>query len=353
MSIPSYAVNSLMDKEKLRGEENWYAFEENIVRFCRGINATWVTSDKTTKVADADVALDNAIGFVLATRLERDVEAVVKDKYGGWEMYATLKAKYTKSTMARRVAARKAFYQCSHDFPTQSLEQFITTVQDKARVLTDMGISVADTEILDVILMNIHPAFFTVRTTLLSQSTEPTLTSAIGTLTSSPALNYDFVKTEEEDTSRLLAANAARSGRPQRKDAEPRSGGRTLDLSASWMDDKGYRWCDVNSSDCHRCGHPGHIAAFCMFSMPEAIKQRIMDKVHLNANMAQSVAEMDAEVEQAYQVHQAYGTYVIPHRQSSPPRHRSPSPYCAPSPVSSSASSRGAGHAHGVSPLFS
>ncbi|TRM68635.1 hypothetical protein BD626DRAFT_565463 [Schizophyllum amplum] len=149
--------------------------------------------------------------------------------------------------MARRVAARKAFYQCSHDFPTQSLEQFITTVQDKARVLTDMGISVADTEILDVILMNIHPAFFTIRTTLLSQSTEPTLTSAIGTLTLSPALNYDFVKTEEEDTSRLLAANAARSGRPQRKDAEPRSGGRTLDLSASWMDDKGYRWCDVNS----------------------------------------------------------------------------------------------------------
>ncbi|TRM59966.1 hypothetical protein BD626DRAFT_632769 [Schizophyllum amplum] len=325
MSIPSYAVNSLMDKEKLRGEENWYAFEENIVRFCRGINATWVTSDKTTKVADADVALDNAIGFVLATRLERDVEAVVKDKYGGWEMYATLKAKYTKSTMARRVAARKAFYQCSHDFPTQSLEQFITTVRDKARVLTDMGISVADTEILDVILMNIHPAFFT-------RHRHPHLV---------PALNYDFVKTEEEDTSRLLAANAARSGRPQRKDAEPRSGGRTLDLSASWMDDKGYRWCDVNSSDCHRCGHPGHIAAFCMFSMPEAIKQRIMDK------------EMDAEVEQAYQVHQAYGTYVIPHRQSSPPRHRSPSPYRAPSPVSSSASSRGAGHAHGVSPLFS
>ena len=45
----------------------------------------------------------------------------------------------------------------------------------------------------------------------------------------------------------------------------------------SLEDDKGFRWCDpTNEGHCHRCGRPGHIAAFCMYSMPRDIREWIL-----------------------------------------------------------------------------
>ncbi|KAI3998402.1 hypothetical protein K525DRAFT_275221 [Schizophyllum commune Loenen D] len=107
---------------------------------------------------------------------------------------------------------RRAFYQCSHDSPTQSLEQFIIKVKAKAQVLRDMGIAIEESEVLDVILMNIHQAFITPTTILLPQTTEPKLSDAIATLTASPAINVDIIK--EDTYSSLVSANTALSGRP-------------------------------------------------------------------------------------------------------------------------------------------
>ncbi|KAI5887753.1 uncharacterized protein SCHCODRAFT_02589293 [Schizophyllum commune H4-8] len=230
--------------------------------------------------------LNNAIGYVLSGMLEKDVKDGVPGKRGGQELYKALKAKYTASTRARRVAARKTFYQCSHDFPTQSLEQFIVEVRAKAQVLKDMGITISDTEILDVILMNIHHAFIST-TTILAQTTESKLNDAISTLTSSPALNVDVIKKEEYSPSPLLAANAARGSRvPRHPD------GRQANLTGGWVDDKGYRWCNVNGDDCHR-----------------------------------SLAVMEAEGEHQHLAQSAFGVYTIPAR-----RLPSPAASCSPSP---------------------
>ncbi|KAL1739616.1 hypothetical protein HDZ31DRAFT_68756 [Schizophyllum fasciatum] len=299
-SLPSYAVAILQQTEKLRGKANWHSFAEAFIDFCTGVGADHIVADSA--LDPSKTALDNAIGYVLSGMLEKDVKDGVPGKRGGQELYKALKAKYTASSRARRVAARKAFYQCSHDFPTQSLEQFIVEVRAKAQVLKDMGIAISDTEILDVILMNLN--------------------DAISTLTSSPALDVDVVKKEEYSPSPLLPANAARGSRvPRHPD------GCQADLTGGWVDNKGYRWCNVNGDDCHRCGRAGHIATFCMYNMPEAIRQKISDRAHLNANMVSSLAVMEAEGEHQHLAQSAYGVYTIPARRSpSPAASRSPSP---------------------------
>ncbi|KAL1658056.1 hypothetical protein GGF50DRAFT_121224 [Schizophyllum commune] len=122
--------------------------------------------------------------------------------------------------------------------------------------------------------MNIHQAFITPTTILLPQTTEPKLSDAIATLTASPAINVDIIK---EDTYSSLVR---------------------------WVDDNGYRWCNVNGDDCHRCGRAGHIAAFCMYNMPEAIWQKMTARISTRTCV-----------------------YTIPARRSpSPPASRSPSP---------------------------
>ncbi|KAL1684763.1 hypothetical protein GGG16DRAFT_119490 [Schizophyllum commune] len=157
-----------------------------------------------------------------------------------------------------------------------------------------------------------------------------------------PVSGAAFNVKQEEFTPLLLAVNAARAGRSC-QEQESLSDGRQNDPTTFWMDDKGYRWCNVNSRDCHRCGCSGHIAAFCMFAMPEAIKQKIMDKVHFNANMAASLAELDAEAEQGYQMEQAYGMYIVPARWSSPSPPPSPRP-ASPAPSSSATAPIHQGH---------
>jgi hypothetical protein len=43
------------------------------------------------------------------------------------------------------------------------------------------------------------------------------------------------------------------------------------------VDNKGYRWCNpVNNQGCHRCGRTGHIAARCMYEMPQHVKDWLM-----------------------------------------------------------------------------
>jgi hypothetical protein len=41
----------------------------------------------------------------------------------------------------------------------------------------------------------------------------------------------------------------------------------------SQVNDKGLHWCDTDYDGvCHYCGCSGHIAAHCMYNMPQSIK---------------------------------------------------------------------------------
>lgn len=309
----------------LAGESDWHSFKEQMSRFFRAAQADYVTSDPAAAVPDPKKPLDAELEWLLYTKLSPDAAALVKDCTGAKAIWKVLKEKYEKPTPWKRMHARKAFQQCRHD-PSHPIETHIANVKAQKAILTGLGVTVSDDEVMDVILINLDDSFDQIRINILSQ-TALTLDTAINMLTSNSGAAFSV---KQEEFIPLLAGNAARVGRG-RQEQEGLSDGRQNDPSTFWLDDKGYRWCNVNSRDCHRCGRSGHIAAFCMFAMPEAIRQKISDKVHLNANMVASLAELDAEVEQDYQVDQAYGAYVVPARRSSPsppssPRLASPAP---------------------------
>lgn len=339
MSVISPAlIRGLDNVPKLMGEADWHAFKEELARFFRAIQAGYVTSDSAAAVPEAKKALDAELEWLLFSKLGPDPKALVKEAEGGKALWKVLKEKYEKATPWKRMHARKAFQQCRHD-PSHPIETHIANVKAQKAILTGLGVTVSDDEVMDVILINLDDSFDQIRINILSQ-TSLTLEVAISMLTSNSGAAFN-VK-QEEFTPSLLAVNAARAGRG-RQEQESLSDGRQNDPTTFWMDDKGYRWCNVNSRDCHRCGRSGHIAAFCMFAMPEAIKQKIMDKVHFNANMAASMAELDAEAEQGYQMEQAYGTYIVPARRSSPSPPPSPRP-ASPAPSSSATAPVHQGH---------
>jgi hypothetical protein len=46
---------------------------------------------------------------------------------------------------------------------------------------------------------------------------------------------------------------------------------------SSRCDDKGYDWCNTTRKGvCHYCGQHGHIAACCMYPMPQQVKDWII-----------------------------------------------------------------------------
>jgi len=121
--------------------------------------------------------------------------------------------------------------------------------------LESLNCSVSDTKLTeDVLLMHLHSSYDPVHITILVQKNEPSLEDIKSILTSSSASD---IKTEAMED--VLATCVDRS-----KKADP-------------IDDKGFRWSDINRDGvCHWCGHPGHIAARCMYSMPQSVKEWIM-----------------------------------------------------------------------------
>ena len=111
--------------------------------------------------------------------------------------------------------------------------------------------------------MNLDDSFSGVRTSLLTQPTEPSFNTICSILGSSMHIVHPPTKPEE-------FAMAAKSGQRCGGRKEMRSPG-CGDSSDNWRDhsagggikdEKGYCWCDTtNDHHCHCCGHAGHNAA--------------------------------------------------------------------------------------------
>ncbi len=47
--------------------------------------------------------------------------------------------------------------------------------------------------------------------------------------------------------------------------------------SPSHIDSKGFHWCDpTHDNHCHRCGRQNHIAAHCIYDMPQQVKDWVL-----------------------------------------------------------------------------
>ncbi|KAH6914143.1 hypothetical protein BKA70DRAFT_1217766 [Coprinopsis sp. MPI-PUGE-AT-0042] len=106
---------------------------------------------------------------------------------------------------------------------------------------------------------------------------EPSSATVIANLTGS-ATATEVVSIKTEESGPVLASRAVHGGRMGRfgsSTGDVRSGSRSGPKGR--IDVKGFTWCDVTLPNaCHRCGHPSHIAARCMYTMPEHVKEWII-----------------------------------------------------------------------------
>ena len=197
--------------------------------------------------------LDQQMLAYLYMAISDDFQYLVEDEATASAGWKKLVEYFQRSTLGARMVARKEFYEITHD-PSRPLSQYIHSVMAAKKKLEALNCSVSDTELKDVLLMRLHSSYDPVRITILAQKTEPSLEDIKSILISSSTSD---IKTEAMED--VLATRIDRS-----KKVGP-------------IDDKGFRWADVDRDGvCHRCGRPGHIAARCIYHMPQSVKDWIM-----------------------------------------------------------------------------
>jgi hypothetical protein len=220
-----------------------------------GIVSGSVPSEKAQK--DKWDKLDVLMLPHLYMAIEEDFQYLVEDEDTSSAGWAKLKEHFQRSTLGARMVARKEFYDITHD-PNHPISQYIQSVLAAKSKLVLLGCTITDTEVIDILLMQLDPSYHSVHITILSQTSEPKLEDIKAILTASSASHDVIIKSEPVDEL-LTAARADHSKK------------------VSQVDDKGLHWCDTDRDRvCHCCGHSGHIAARCMYNIPQSIKDWIL-----------------------------------------------------------------------------
>ena len=121
-----------------------------------------------------------------------------------------------------------------------------------------LGCTITNTKVINIFLIWLDPSYHPVCITILSQKSEPKLENVKAILTASFASHNVIIKSKPIEE--LLAAAWV--------DCLKR---------VSQVDDKGLHWCNIDRDGvCYCCGCFGHIAAWCMYSMPQSIKDWII-----------------------------------------------------------------------------
>jgi gag-polypeptide of LTR copia-type len=279
-SIPSSILEQVV---KLNGD-NWHTWQSQIMMAFQSNESDEIVAgtekeppaNKADKLKDWKRKNKRAVTYMWS-RIEPEWQHLVLGETHGSIAFVKLKKQFKASNFSRRVALRKAFYGVTHN-TSQPIEIYIRSVVNAKSQLEAIGIKVDDDALKDVVLMNLDESFSGIRTSLLTQLTEPSFDTICSVLSSSTHMVHSDIPTKLEDYA--MAAKFKRSG--GRKDR--RSPGRG-DSSGNWRDhseggikdEKGYRWCDTtNDHHCHCCGHTGHNAAHCTAEMPPEIKAWVL-----------------------------------------------------------------------------
>ena len=283
--MATLSLAALISKVDPLTDKNWYKWKNQIMMIFRMdgsaalIAGTERRPNDQTEAAKWDRRDSTALGLIWAST-HADFLFLVEEETSGSACFAKLKSKFESTSFARRVELRKHFYSVEHD-PSKPIDIYIQQILDAKGQLVAIGHKIEDVEVKDVILMNLHSSYETVKLSLLTQPTEPSLDVIRSILnSSSPIIDAPFaVKSESTDTA--LATKFKRSGSNKRvgHGHVSRSSDHGHGTSVGGIEDnKGYRWGDVTSDNCHRCGREGHIAALCVADMPPDIKSRILSE---------------------------------------------------------------------------
>lgn len=275
MSIPSSAGLILAKVPELDGS-NWFTWEKKIKMYFLACGAPGIHSGTPPTESSAKATFDILDALLLPylfTVVAEKHQYLVLEEDTASAAFKRLKGHFEKSTVGHRMQARREFYDVAHD-PDQPIAQYVQAVKAASAKLTAFGGKVEDAELVDVLLMNLHESFHSIRASILMAKAEPTSEDVINSLTGSASAS-ELITIKVEDTSSGFAGRVSqgfnRTGRrPERSDSSHNS-------SSGHIDKNGFSWCDPTNSDgCHRCGRPGHIAATCMYDMPQHVKDWIM-----------------------------------------------------------------------------
>lgn len=306
MSLNS-STTSILSAVPTLSANNWYEFAKGMKMFFLGTGIDGITSSSpptdSTELAKW-TKLDRQIIAYIYAKVDPDYHYLIQDLESGAEAWKALKGHFEKSTMGHRMQARQQFYAISHD-TSKPIDFYIQAIMAASRKLTAVGIKVEDTEIKDVLLMNLDTSYYPIRTTILAQKTEPTLDEVKTLLTSSTSAEI----TSSFSSEKIMLSHAGRKSggnghghhhgsgswrdgnRHGQDHHESKGSGHALGSDGSPVDNKGFRWCNpTNEGACHRCGRTGHIAARCMYNMPQEVKDWILAGSSQNSHDAQQRA---------------------------------------------------------------
>ncbi|KIJ22289.1 hypothetical protein M422DRAFT_40110 [Sphaerobolus stellatus SS14] len=254
---------------------NWMEFKSGMEMLFMGAQADYlIDASASTTIPPECVKLDKQLVFYLWARVDDDHKFLVQDsRTSALKAWLALLTHFGKSTMPRRLAARQHLYSVEHD-TSKPIDVFIHSVTSAAKALADLGSKVEDTEIKDILLMRLDDSYASIRTSIMTAKEEPDL-SSIKSLLSSASSSIP----QPSSIAAAQVASVRPSSRPSSRPLPPRSTFSPSDSPAQSLppDDRGFFWCDTtNSQACHRCGRPNHIAAFCLFTMPQYVKDWVM-----------------------------------------------------------------------------
>ena len=261
-------LNSTLSQISLLTPDNWFTWKTEIMMLLgmEGLDGIVEGTEKKDDAKEKDIweQKDKRSKGVLFFRIDSQYRSLFTSSSTSTshELWKALKDKFEASNLASRIDARRKLYTTLHD-PSKSVDFYILALKnarDHLKAIT--GEDIKDQDFMDVLLMNLHPDFSQIRTSILSQSTEPSLATVISILTKSAA---DITTTSIIKQESVLAARSSPFT----------TGGSGL------TDDKGFRWCDTKREGvCHRCGKPGHQAHMCAGDMPTFIKDWVLKRPH-------------------------------------------------------------------------
>ena len=133
---------------------------------------TWLKKDKFAK-------------GLIYFQISPDYQPMFQTQTTSHELWAALEKKFQASTMFFRIEARRIFYTTTQD-TSKPADVYIQALKTAKMHLQAMGQTITDQEYKDILLMNLHPDFHSIRTSLMSQTPEPTVEQVEAVLTSSP-----------------------------------------------------------------------------------------------------------------------------------------------------------------------
>ena len=269
-TFPSTFAILLNEIPKLN-DKNWFQWKEQMGIVFLGAGMSGIDDDEVP-TAEPELtkwkALDKQLTAYIYVRVAEEYRYLIKELKSARAAFKALKDFFERSTMGHRMNARQEFYSIIHDpsAPIQVYYQALVSAQSKLKAL---GVDISDMEFKDV-LMHLHTDFHHIRVSILAQKVEPSLDdikTMLSGAVSATEIPGVVIKQESVEIS-MAATHGHFSKVPVKVDHSSGHGS---------VDNKGYRWCNpVNNQGCHHCGQTGHVAARCMYDMPQHIRDWLM-----------------------------------------------------------------------------